>query len=480
MTDAALRSWDNDGMTPHGKLIFVDLETTGARPDTDRITEIGIVTVEAGQVTRWSTLVNPGIPIPPFIENLTGIRNAMVRDAPAFDALIEDLRPRLEGGLFIAHNARFDYGFLRSAFQRAGHDWRSEVLCTVKLSRTLFPAEAKHNLDALIARHQLLAEARHRALADADLLWQLWNKLVAAIAPPIFDQALQQVLQRPILPPHLAPDNLDAVPDTAGVYLFFGEHDLPLYVGRSTHVRQRVLAHFDPGRRQFKDLLLSQQTYRVEWRETVGEVGAQLLEAQLLKRLRPLHNRAQARAERWCAWQLRSAESGHMQPLLVYANEQDFGRAERLYGLFGSRSKAQAALRELAENHQLCPQMLGLEPPAPTQQACSAHQRQRCRGACIGREPALLHQARLEAALASLKLQAWPYPAPVGLVETAADGRQEVHVVHNWCCLGSAHSEEHLWGLLEQAPAHPAFDPATYKILTRALARAHVTLRMLA
>jgi DNA polymerase-3 subunit epsilon len=178
-------------MAQFEKLIFVDLETTGANVALDRITEIGIVEVNAnGQMTQWSTLVNPGIAISPFIQNLTGISDAMVETAPAFETLLCELRKRLADGLFIAHNARFDYGFLHHAFARAGHAWRAEQLCTVKLSRTLFPDETRHNLDSLIARHGLIAKARHRALADADLLWQLWRKLASTLPDDVFSRAV--------------------------------------------------------------------------------------------------------------------------------------------------------------------------------------------------------------------------------------------------------------------------------------------------
>lgn len=160
------------------KLVFVDLETTGANPVSDRITEIGLVEVDAhGKATHWSSLVNPEIPIPAFIQSLTGISNEMVHRAPAFSALAEALYERLQGALFIAHNARFDYGFLRNAFSQAGFTFRANVLCTVKLSRRLYPEHNRHNLDSLIARHGLKPDARHRALADADVLWQLWQKI---------------------------------------------------------------------------------------------------------------------------------------------------------------------------------------------------------------------------------------------------------------------------------------------------------------
>jgi DNA polymerase-3 subunit epsilon len=191
-------TWDNVRMTHFGKLVFVDLETTGANLAMDRITEIGVVEIDGdGGMSRWSTLVNPGVEITPFIQELTGISNAMVRDAPSFADVLDDLHPRLNDGLFIAHNARFDYGFLHHAYARAGHTLQSEMLCTVKLSRALFPDEKKHNLDILIERHGLVAEARHRALADADLLWQLWRKLTSTFAHETFAQAVNKLRHWP-------------------------------------------------------------------------------------------------------------------------------------------------------------------------------------------------------------------------------------------------------------------------------------------
>ena len=159
-------------------LAFVDLETTGATATSDRITEIGIIEVDAdGAVREWQQLVNPGTRIPPFIEQLTGISNALVADAPAFADVADETLRRLQGRLFIAHNARFDYGFLKNEFRRIGVAFRAPVLCTVKLSRRLFPEHKRHNLDSLIERHNLAVGARHRALADAQLIHQFWQKI---------------------------------------------------------------------------------------------------------------------------------------------------------------------------------------------------------------------------------------------------------------------------------------------------------------
>ena len=158
-------------------LAIVDLETTGGRPARDRVTEIAVVEIDSGEmVSEWSTLVNPGTSIPPWIQALTGITNDMVAGAPVFEELAPGLFERLAGRVFVAHNARFDYGFLRHAFERAGLDFQARTLCTVKLSRRLYPGYARHNLDSLIDRHRLKFDlhgaARHRALGDARAVWQ--------------------------------------------------------------------------------------------------------------------------------------------------------------------------------------------------------------------------------------------------------------------------------------------------------------------
>jgi DNA polymerase-3 subunit epsilon len=451
------------------KLVFIDLETTGTNPAADRITEIGLVEVDAqGHATHWSSLVNPGVPIPSFIQGLTGISHDMVRDAPDFAELAPALHERLQGALFIAHNARFDYGFLRNAFEQAGLPFKADVLCTVKLSRALYPKERKHNLDTLIVRHDLKADARHRALADADLLWQLWQKLTSTHPEASFTAALQSLLQRPSLPSNLPSTVLDGIPDAPGVYLFYGESDLPLYVGKSVRLRQRVLSHFNADHKLYKEMRLSQQLHRIEVRETAGEIGALLLEAQLVKDLQPVHNRRLRRQGDLCAWWLKEDEHGNTVPSLINASDHDFGRADRLYGLFSSKRKAESALRELADTHQLCLVTLGLEGRSGQSKPCFNWQLKRCKGVCIGKEDASFHRARLEAALGSLRVKTWPYDGAVGLVEGEGE-HTDVHVVNNWCYLGTARSDDALQSLLDHAPARPAFDIDTYKILNRAL-----------
>lgn len=133
------------------KLAFIDVETTGANPVIDRVTEIAILRVENGElVERWSSLVNPGIPIPANIQAFTGITDAMVADAPPYAAVADQVRALLADCVFAAHNARFDYGFLKNEFQRIGQEFDAPVLCTVKLSRALFPQHHRQDRKSVV------------------------------------------------------------------------------------------------------------------------------------------------------------------------------------------------------------------------------------------------------------------------------------------------------------------------------------------
>ena len=441
-------------------LAFVDLETTGATATRDRITEIGIIEVdEDGSVREWQQLVNPGTRIPPFIEQLTGISNELVAAAPAFADVADETLRRLEGRLFIAHNARFDYGFLKNEFKRLGVTFRAPVLCTVKLSRTLFPEHKRHNLDSLIERHNLAANARHRALADAQLIRQFWQKIHVDRSNDENEAALKAQNARPSLPPHLDAGIVDELPDTPGVYLFYADNNLPLYVGKARDIRQRVLSHFSADHASAREMNLAQQVRRIDWIETAGEIGALLKEAGLVKQLQPTHNRQLRRNDDICTWILVDEGNGWLRPELVAARDLDFGIHASGYGLFKSAREAGTVLRALAAEHNLCDALLGLEKSAPGK-PCFGYQIKRCSGACVGDEPPTKHTLRLVGALARLKLVSWPLNGPALIREG-----DEAHLIDAWRYLGTARSDEELYAL--RAAGHPPFDRDTYKILVK-------------
>jgi DNA polymerase-3 subunit epsilon len=454
-------------MTPlfDAPLAIVDVETTGAHPAWDRVTEIAVVEVQEGEVvSEWSTLVNPGTSIPPAIQALTGISNAMVADAPAFEDLAQDLHERLEGRVFVAHNARFDYGFLRHEFERAGLRFQARTLCTVKLSRRLYPQHARHNLDSLIDRHQLQCSSRHRALGDAQAVWQFLRVAAEERGAELLQDTVRKLAQLPALPAHIDRAVVDAIPEAPGVYLFYGENETPLYVGKSVTLRSRVLQHFSDDVRSSREAQIAREIRRIEWRRTGGELGALLLEARLVKELLPVFNRQLRRVSDLCGF---SFQGSDLQ--LVSANQINSETLPFLCGVFRSKRSAMDALRGLADEHHLCLRTLGFERTG--RGACFRHQIKRCAGVCAGQESVHAHHARAATALAGLKTAAWPWRGPIGIVEEDRErDAADVHVVDNWCLLGSARSEAEVAELLEGA-SRPHFDLDQYKILSRHLLR---------
>lgn len=447
-------------------IAFVDLETTGTAAHGDRVTEVAVLRVDdALRIDEWSTLVDPECSIPPEIQALTGITNAMVAGAPTFRQVADEVAARVAGCVFVAHNARFDYGFLKHEFGRLGRSFTAKVLCTVKLSRRLYPAAGRHHLDALIERHGLVAADRHRALGDARILWQFVQAIYREHAPAAIETAVRGILKTPSLPPQLPADILDTIPEAPGVYRFYGLNALPLYVGKSIDLRSRVASHFSSDYRSANDLRLSAEITRIEFEETAGELGALLREARLVKALLPAYNQRLRRRADMVALAL-AAEPAV--PDYVRSDAIDPRELDNLYGPFASRRQAREALRGISAQAGLCWTALGLERRIGP---CFARQVRKCAGACVGTETPAAHHARLREALAPHALRRWPYAGTVGVRETSLTGeRSEVHLFQDWCWLGTARDPSELAAILE-APPRTVFDLDIYRLLVKRLPR---------
>lgn len=455
-------------------VVCVDVETTGGHPAWHRITEIALVGVRAGKIEwQWSSLVHPGCRIPSSIQTLTGISDEMVAEAPPFAAIADEVESRLAGRRFVAHNARFDYGFVRAELRRLGRPFTAPLACTVRLSRELFPEQPRHNLDALIERHGLECATRHRALPDAAVLAQFWLALRGRLPGATLDAALEKVSRRPSLPAQLPESLVDDLPEVCGVYRFIGEGDSLLYVGKALNLRERVLAHFMSAGRDAKSQRLSARVRRVEWTETAGEFGALLLEARLVRERQPVYNRRLRGGGGLHTWSV--GDDGAAPRLLALEGPLP---AADLFGLYRSARQARNALTTLARDHKLCLRVLGLE--AGGEGSCFGHQVGRCAGACVGVESRAKHNLRLKLALASHKLRAWPHPGAVALEETSALGLRQWHVIDGWQYLGTVHPDEETGEGMSDRALHAAregFDPDVYRILARHLPRLRKGLR---
>lgn len=453
--------------------VLLDLETTGATPLKDRITEIALIKYEGEQeVSRWQTLVNPEVRISGFIQQLTGIDNDMVASAPTFRQVAGDLLDYLKDSVLCAHNVRFDHGFLKNEFKRIGIDFRQKVLCTVKLSRKLYPQHRSHGLDAIIARHGLTCTSRHRAMGDVEMVQAFLNTAREELGSTAVSRAAQDLLKgSKSLPSHIDAQLIDDLPETPGVYLFFGDTGLPLYIGKSINIRERVLSHFSSDHASTKEMRISQEIKHIEWIETAGEFSALLLESKLVKERQPIYNRQLRRERQLCSWSI--AEDHTQVPIvsLVQVDEIDPANLGQLFGTFRSKRQATEVLRNIAEQHELCLKVLGLE---SGKGACFAHQLKRCRGVCAGKETAELHYLRLKQAVAAHQLKTWPFKGKIGIHEqNHFNDKSSLHVFEHWVYLGSFEDVSDLDEIAD-AKSELVFDLDTYRLLLKELNKPRV------
>lgn len=446
------------------KLAFVDVETTGSDPLRDRVMEIGILRVEDNEiVTKINTLVNPQTSVPPFIQSMTGINSEHLSRAPLFDEVMADVLESLDDCIFVAHNARFDYAFIKNEFLRYDVKFRAKVLCTVRLSRNLYPQHTRHNLDALIERHGIQCKSRHRAYDDASVLWDFCEIAKKDVGETNFLAAVDELIQTPSLPAQIEKQFIDDLPDSPGVYLFYGPEDVLLYVGKSTDIHARVRSHFTSDYLSEKDLRIAKQLTRIDTVTTAGELGALLRESQMIKDMSPIYNK-QLRRHNDLVFALRSNGGGYNTITLTRGNPLGLEDVSNLYGVFKSKKQAKEELYALAKEYNLCPSLLGIE---PSRTGCFYRQIGLCFGACVGDEDTVSYNMRFAQAFASLKIPQWENDE-VFAVEESNHRHKEVHYIHNWVHLGSIEMGEDIETHIVHIGTRN-FDLDTYKILKRFL-----------
>lgn len=448
---------------------IVDTETTGTSPISDQIIEIAIIRVENGRIVReFRSLVRPSVHLPPIITSITGIGIEDLADAPSFDEIALEVRELLDGAVLVAHNARFDYSFIKNEFTRLGISWKAKTLCTVKLSRLLFPHERRHSLDEIIERHHIPCASRHRAYDDALALWRFMQAIESEAGYPEVATAMETLLLNPSLPTGLEPSVVRGLPRKPGVYRFYGEDGDLLYVGKSVDIRARVLSHFSSDHRSAKELRLCEKVVQIDYTETSGELSALLLESRLIKQESPPYNRALRKARTLALITERMTPEGFKSVDIGYHDEipEDSGR---VLAVFRTQRQAKEFMHEACREHALCLKVSGLEKIGAE---CFQAQLGNCKGACTGREEPAFYNARFDAAFAERRIRSWPFPGPVVVKEDPATLSGTAYVVDQWRIAGTIAYDED--GQLSLDENDALFDFDTYKILLHHLLKKEV------
>ena len=287
--------------------IVVDVETSGAHPQNNRITEIACITSIGGEITNvYSSLVNPHQAIPYFISQMTGITNEMVFNAPELDEVVPKIDEffNLSNAVFVAHNARFDWGFVCESYNLANLSVpKIPRLCTLKLSRRLLNKNLKKNVGSLAQHFNINVKNRHRASGDAIATAHILNELLEIAESEHDISDINDILnfqnkqirnfRTPTITFKRIENRLNELPDEPGIYRFYGKNETLLYIGKAKSLKNRVKSYFNRevmASKKISEML--KQLYDIQWETTNSELSALIYESKLIKQYKPPYNTA--------------------------------------------------------------------------------------------------------------------------------------------------------------------------------------------
>lgn len=379
---------------------IIDIETTGGNHKTGKITEVAIIKHDGENIIEeFSSLVNPGVPIPPFITELTGITNDMVEEAPPFYEIAKEVVNITDGCYFVAHNVNFDYRFIQTEFASLGFDYERDRICTIRSSRKLIPGKKSYALGNITKELGINLESHHRAYDDAYATTQLFEILLDIdrdfLVKNLVTDTTKSKKRKPKYHKKFDPQILKDLPIKAGVYYFYDEDQYLIYIGKSKNIKARVANHFhDFTERGIKRC---SETVNIDFELTGSELVAALKESAEIKQNTPRFNRAQRKnlfnyglfdyfdAQGYHRLGVRMIQSGEI-PAYAY----------------GSMSEGRSHLMRLCKQYELCQNLCGLY---KEEGPCFQVHIGQCKGACLEKEGADSYNLRVDELLEKLKLK---------------------------------------------------------------------------
>ncbi|MGA9637628.1 exonuclease domain-containing protein [Flavobacterium sp.] len=364
---------------------ILDIETTGGQFNEEGITEIAIYKFDGYEVVdQFISLVNPEIPIQPFVVKLTGINNAMLRSAPKFFEVAKRIIEITEGSVIVAHNASFDYRILRTEFRRLGYDFESRTICTVELAKKLIPEQESYSLGKLVRALGIPVTDRHRASGDALATVKLFKMLLDKdVEKNIVKDFIKLEIEKGIAPKLL--DIINNLPPKTGIYYIHNEAGNIINIGRSRNIKKRVNQYFTGITHTAKKI--QKEVFTVTYEETGNELIAILKETEAIKKNRPVYNRIPRKNS--LPWSI-YAEKDKNGYLNLKLHKTD-GRKKEITS-YANETDGKNALFRITADYHLCQKLTGLY---QTKTACFQHKIKECDGACLGEVSATEYNARV-------------------------------------------------------------------------------------
>lgn len=377
---------------------IVDIETTGSYASANGITELAIHVFDGKKVTnKFETLINPEQPIPRYIQSFTGITNEMVADAPLFEEVAEEVFRLLEENIFVAHNVNFDFSFIKSHLLRAGFELKSKKLCTVRLSRKIFPGFPSYSLGNLCHSLEIEMKNRHRAGGDTAATVQVFKKLLENDTEDFIGKSLLRNSKEQSLPPNVPKKHFDMLPNTPGVYYFHNAKGKIIYVGKAINIRSRVNSHFSNNSETRQKQNFITHIHSISFKSCATELMASILESIEIKKHWPKFNYSQKHWEDVFGVYVYEDGNGYLR-LAIEKNKKHLRPVES----FPNLTDGYNWLRSVVDEYGLCPKLCFIE---KGNGSCTRIENKACRGACIKKESKTRYNKKVSKAISEMQAE---------------------------------------------------------------------------
>ncbi|MFI5131664.1 MAG: exonuclease domain-containing protein [Chitinophagales bacterium] len=375
---------------------IVDIETTGGYAAAHGITEISIQVFDGNKITeKFESLINPGHPIPRYIEAMTGINDEMVAGAPPFEEVASRVYNILNDKIFVAHNVNFDYSFIKNHLEEYGYSLNVKKLCTVRLSRKLFPGFPSYSLGKLCHSLGITIRNHHRAGGDTEATVRIFQQLLKKDKDNFIQKSLQRNSKEFILPPHVPKEHFDQLPYTPGIYYFHDQKGKIIYVGKARNVRYRVNSHFSNNSQGRQKQNFLRHTHSISCQPCATELMACILESTEIKKLWPVFNYSQKGWEDVFGIFAYEDQNGYTR-LAIEKNKKQLEPVCTIPNIV----EGHTILRRTIRQFDLCPKLCFMQTSNDT---CEGMNEGHCFGACEQREDAITYNRRVLDAIDSLQ-----------------------------------------------------------------------------
>ena len=374
---------------------IIDIESTGGKFNEEGITEIAIYKFDGHEIVdQFASLVNPEIPIQPFVVKLTGINNKMLRSAPKFFEVAKRIIEITENTTVVAHNASFDYRILQLEFRRLGYEFKRPTLCTVELSKTLIPDMDSYSLGKLTKALGIPITDRHRATGDALATVKLFKILLNKdLSKKIISKSVTDEKKGEIAPKLVS--ILRDLPTSTGVYYMHKKGGEIIYIGKSKNIQKRVNQHFLNKSSRAKKM--QKEIVAVSYEETGSELIALLKESEEIRETRPKYNKIKRKTGYpWGLYHF-TDNKGYIR-LKIEKTKEDITPLIS----FVSVAEGNNILNKFRKEFKLCDKLVGLE---KTKGACFSYGIKECNGACIGEEKPEEYNKRVKELIGKLTFE---------------------------------------------------------------------------